>query len=296
MKVLFLFIFVIFILAGCEKEAPDNRPFGVVLAVDDGYIDQWYEYIDYFTEHDVRLTFYITRYPWFTPEQKEKVRQLEERGHEIGFHGTKHENAAEYIVKHSLEEYLQKEIFTGLDSMRADGFNVCHFAYPYGISNKALDTLLMNTFLSIRKISWISESKKVKDLEDIYYPIPCSDKIICGACIDSGCNTPLSDIYEAIEIASVNKKALLLFCHRLGDFGGYSIPVQRMKSLVQYCYDHKVPMISLGEMYGSRRKPLKTSITRIPGAADIDFVSLSQQHRKPWLQDFRSRRLRAPKA
>jgi len=120
------------------------------LCLDDSSIDDWYENRDLFNRYGVRVTFYITRFTMLSEDQVEKLHSLKFDGHSIQFHSTFHERAAEYLETHTIDEYIENEVFIGLDAMRAAGFNPVSFAYPGGSHTPSLDAVCLTIFETLR--------------------------------------------------------------------------------------------------------------------------------------------------
>ncbi len=95
-------------------------------------------------------TFYITRFTMLEDDQIEKLHALESDGHSIQFHSTFHERAAQYLETHTIDEYIENEVFIGLDAMRAAGFNPVSFAYPGGSHTPSLDAVCLTIFETLR--------------------------------------------------------------------------------------------------------------------------------------------------
>lgn len=165
LKIFPLLIMYLMAVSSCNKDETIGRKFGLVLTVDDGYVGQWYEYLDDLEAYNANLTFYISNYQQLSENEKSKLESISEKGHAIEFHGTHHISVDDYLEDHSVEDYLNEEILEGLVAMKNDGYMINHFAYPCGISNDTIDSLLLGHFLSVRKLVWADEENKLKDLQ-----------------------------------------------------------------------------------------------------------------------------------
>lgn len=119
--------------AGCSIENP--RTGGVALTFDDSSsIPSWHTASSVFIEYGVRATFYVDK-PQILDDGIFKILQdLQDQGHEIGFHGTNHRNAVDYVYfnRNSVADYVAYEILPGLTFLSENGIDVMNFAYPFG--------------------------------------------------------------------------------------------------------------------------------------------------------------------
>jgi hypothetical protein len=213
-------------------------------------VNEWFEIMDFLYAFNAKISFYISNYQNISDTNKTLLSRIDSMGHEIGFHGTHPVNYNDYILTHTIEEYIQFEIEEGLDAMIQDGFDIRHFAYPYGPSCEALDSILTDYFVSIRKVCHISDRTELKRLKKIYYDFPIKEKIIYGAGIDNYYNISLEEIYQALDKARSKEKVLFLYCHKLCNMeADWNIPIQKLKSIVIYCYENNIPMMTLSEAY-----------------------------------------------
>ncbi|MCL3781703.1 hypothetical protein EMN47_15060 [Prolixibacteraceae bacterium JC049] len=218
---------------------------GVVLTIDDGYIDHWHKYLDYFDKHNVKLTMYITTYHMLKDSSKLKLKEFQKRGHEVGFHTRNHIHLRQFLKENSVENYLKQEIDPGLEELKRDGFNIENFAYPYGENSNEVDIELVKRFNSIRKLKWTSEDRKLKDA-DVFYSLPVETKILYGAGIDLAYKVGDEELTEALEKAATEKKILFLYCHRLDESGEpWTTSFNRIKQIVEFCEKNKVKMLTV---------------------------------------------------
>ncbi|NLR93215.1 polysaccharide deacetylase family protein [Flammeovirga agarivorans] len=138
MKLLLNSFLIFFILSGCTIQQTPS----INLSFDDRSIDSWYNIKDLFQKYDVKVTFFITQIDSLSVSDIVKLRELEEEGHEIGYHGNIHVVSEYYIKENSYIDYIENEINPGLDSLKSLGFNPISFAYPYGSKYWFTDFLL----------------------------------------------------------------------------------------------------------------------------------------------------------
>ncbi len=156
-----LFIITLFAGLGCKKYVRHGDLVGgVVLTFDDNYVDDWYKYLPLLDSFGVKATFYVSHYPMLSRQQKNKLKIIQQRGHEIGFHTTRHANLVNMIKNKTLQEVMEKEVKQGLDSMKNDGIYPKNFAYPFGQHNEVLDAAMLSLFRSIRLLNGTNDYSK----------------------------------------------------------------------------------------------------------------------------------------
>ena len=144
-----LITIILFVIFSCNKKdvtSGGNTPGAIALTLDDYSIDNWYSYINVLDSLGVKATFYISNYKVLTGKQKDKLHDIQKRGHEIAFHSTNHVNFVKYADSAGWNKLIKKEIADGLRMMNNDGFYPTTFAYPYGQHNDKLDKLLLKHF------------------------------------------------------------------------------------------------------------------------------------------------------
>ncbi len=145
----------------CKKYVRNgNLQGGIVLTFDDNYIDDWYKYLPILDSFGAKATFYVSHYPMLTPQQKTRLKIIQQHGHEIGFHTTRHANLVNMLKNKTLQEVMHKEVREGLDSMRKDGIFPKNFAYPFGQHNEVLDGAMLSLFRSIRLLNGTNDYSK----------------------------------------------------------------------------------------------------------------------------------------
>lgn len=114
---------------------PGARP-GVCLTFDDLYVDNWLAAAPIFAQYEARVTFCVARLHQASPAQLDGLRQLQDMGHEIGFHSRTHPKLRPYLARHGAEHWLTHEIDAGVAEHRAAGFPATSFASPYHASSR----------------------------------------------------------------------------------------------------------------------------------------------------------------
>lgn len=251
-KLIISVLFAILITLSCKKQIEYKaveQIKGIVFSIDDGYIDLWYEYLDYCDSLNVKLTIYVSGYHDFTEEQKIKLHKFQKRGHEIAYHSTNHIRLFDFLKNHTINDYLNQEILPDLKLLKQDGFTINNFAYPYGESTTEMDTKLLTMFKSVRKLAWSTNTVKIWSLSDIYYQFPINSKLLYAAGIDRYYTLTTYDIIEALKIANKENKIVFLYCHRIGDTNeDFELPTDRFKKIIDYCYKNNFNFYTVNEL------------------------------------------------
>ena len=184
-------------------------PSGFALSFDDDFIDQWWDVRDLFTQYDVKVTFFITRFDKLTEERIEKLRDLRDLGHEIGCHSLTHADPEAFMETHTVQEYVDQEIVPALELMRAAGFEVTSFSYPWGWHTPELDEALFEYFTVLRM------SGNLGNPTGVYYDWSGA-RLVKGASIDTKW-AELDEITDALETAAIDGTCLMLYSHRILD-------------------------------------------------------------------------------
>ncbi len=108
---------------------------GVCLTFDDFFVENWCAARPVFDAHDARVTFCVCWMHAATPAQIDGLRQLQDDGHEIAYHGRDHKKLRPYLREHGLATWLDQEITRGVAEHRALGFPATSYAAPFHGSN-----------------------------------------------------------------------------------------------------------------------------------------------------------------
>jgi peptidoglycan/xylan/chitin deacetylase (PgdA/CDA1 family) len=116
--------------------------------------DAWYAIRPQLLAVGARVTFFVSRYAALRDEQHAKLHELAADGHAIEAHGVLHLRAPEYVEDHGLAAYLDNEVVPSIEVMRADGFPVTSFAYPFGARTAEIDDEILEHVAILRSISF----------------------------------------------------------------------------------------------------------------------------------------------
>ncbi len=223
---------------------PGGSHAGIALTFDDNSIDQWYAIRPMLQQYNARVTFFVTQYPNLDPDQVDKLRTLQADGHEIGFHGTHHVEAASYLQNHSLQEYLDYDITPGLNQMRSDGFNVVDFAYPGGSDTPEATAALQGYFGHIRDTYYNWD-------DTIYYEYGSNQAFIRGIGLDdlSYGNTE-QQIRDGILKAKQDDTILITYAHVPVQTatGDYQLSYNRLENILRNVTDNNMKFYTVSEL------------------------------------------------
>ncbi len=205
-----LFLMIIRINAA-ELSAP-----GVLMTFDDRNMINWEKHIPLFEQYGARCTFFVDRFDTITPEQIEALKHLRKKGHTIGCHSLRHRKAAEFIVEHSMEEYLAQEIVPALDAMKQHGFEPMCFAYPNSNRNTVTDTALFAYFDYMRG-GGSQSGVEMKDNSLLFTPIAnvyAKMTLLGASCHPHSLDDDiLKQTFAAMDRAKQNNEILVLYAH-----------------------------------------------------------------------------------
>lgn len=125
----------------------------MLLCFDDWHIDEWHNYLQFFDDHNMKATFYVSGIASIrlVDHGWDKLRELQAHGHTIGHHGMNHLRAGNMIEQEGCETFMAREIWTGLEIFKKESFdNIQHYCYPYGNRTEASDNCLLQTFRTLR--------------------------------------------------------------------------------------------------------------------------------------------------
>ena len=123
---------------------PDPGSEGILLAMDDNYMERWEDYFDLFDQYESKVTFFIqgafnqlTTGPFCMAAL--------ERGHDIGFHSINH-----FDLRRVTRKVFMEETIAPLHAYRKEGIYVTAFAYPFGFSEPWMHEILFDSYSVLR--------------------------------------------------------------------------------------------------------------------------------------------------
>jgi peptidoglycan/xylan/chitin deacetylase (PgdA/CDA1 family) len=234
---LFLAVIVLGLCSGCKKS---EKP-GIWLSFDDRSIDQWYELRGLLNENNVVVTFFITQPDSLTVQEVQKLRTLQEDGHEIGFHGTQHVLSEDYIRKNGYRSYLDFEIDQGLTTLGRLGFKCSSFAYPYGEKYWFTDFFLKSRFDFTRDVAAVNGEKDLSIIDDIYYSFD-GDRTLSAIGFDNNSGIDHEMLEQGMKRASENNEVLMLYAHEptTSQRNGYQFNIRTLEKIISIARSYKL--------------------------------------------------------
>jgi hypothetical protein len=127
---------------------------GVALSFDDAYIDQWLSGSELYARYGARLTFFIAYYDQLSSDQRAALHELATRGHAIEAHSVSHARGPLYVEQRGLAAYMTEEVVPSIAALRAEGFDVTTFAYPYGARTGETDRAILAHVPLVRSVAF----------------------------------------------------------------------------------------------------------------------------------------------
>lgn len=182
---------------------------GVVITLDDDYVDNWAAADDILKAYNWKATFFVTKCSQLDDAKMAKLTVFKQYGHEIGGHGLNHINAPQFIAANNADAYLKEEIFSMVDIMDAAGLHTTSFAYPFGARNAGTDNLLLNHFSILRGTTY---GRLSPNIHNCYYT---GSPVVFGLGIDNSySHFNVSYFLSLLEYAKNNNKIVVFYAHR----------------------------------------------------------------------------------
>lgn len=221
LSLLFLIQFNTQIIAG-ECKGP-----GVAITFDDYAVDSWHDARQMFKEHNATATFFISNSYYLTETHYQKLRELQDDGHEMGSHTLHHKGIkGDYYNDPSLtEEYLDEEIIPSIKSLENHGLEISSFAHPYGRYTEEYNEKLLQYFLFVRATTY--------SFSNPFYSRNNTTGLIFGVGMDNTYNNSIAEIREGMIRARDNNEVLILYGHIIADDGwDYQTPSAKLEEIL----------------------------------------------------------------
>ena len=190
---------------------------GICLTFDDNYILEWFNALECLNMYKAKATFFVSHFDKLAESEIDMLREIEDCGHEIGYHTISHFKPTDFIARYSVEEYIEREILPGMELMFSVGFKPRSFAFPYNDSTDELQTKLLERFDILRL--------RADVLSDALYEKNHNNKILRARSIDLHINSTnpevkfriLDDITDEFRIASKENKIIATYAHGISN-------------------------------------------------------------------------------
>lgn len=249
---------------------------GVVLTFDDTSIDQWH---DFFAErNDVKATFFVSHWHTLSSRQIEKLRTLQNKGHEIGCHSYDHKpiHHAPYLSEAgNVNLYLAEQVFPAIANMQASGFYPVSFSYPNGRRTPAYDEAIRPHLPYLRSTT-PNAGQTLSTLDELYHNSSKRYGFLSGDGIDSGYQKELPEITAALQRAKDRGEILTLYAHRIlpaGETHNYGIPVSKLNAVIDRAKALGLRFYTFQEAYQVGNRGGAASSSEAPVTANSGSVS-----------------------
>jgi len=125
------------------------RP-AIAFAFDDQYLDSWTAIAPQLAAHNARVTFFVTRVYKYDAHMLDELAQLAAAGHGVEAHSVNHLHAREYEAAYGVAAYLADEVMPSIQILEDLGYAVTSYAFPFGESDDALDTAVLEHVQRVR--------------------------------------------------------------------------------------------------------------------------------------------------
>lgn len=116
------------------------------LTFDDKYVGLWHEYSKPLAKIGVNATFFISGILTLEFSEVDRLLEIQAMGHEIGCHSLYHLHPHKFLEVFTIQDYMQYEVIPALRQMKAYGFKVDSWAYPYNAYTPNLVKEISNYF------------------------------------------------------------------------------------------------------------------------------------------------------
>ncbi|MBO0612361.1 MAG: hypothetical protein RL122_1862 [Pseudomonadota bacterium] len=258
-------------------------PSGVVLTFDDTSIDQWYDF--FAGRNDIKATFFVSQWHTLSSAQIDKLRTLQNKGHEIGCHSYDHKpiHHAPYLSEAgNVNLYLAEQVFPAIANMQAAGFNPVSFAYPNGRHTPAYDDAI-RPYLPYLRATTPNGGQTLSTLNELYHNSSSRYDFLSGDGIDSSYQNELPEIHAAMQRAKERGELLTLYAHRIlpaGETHDYGIPASKLSAVIDHAKALGLPFYTFQEAYRVGNSGVGTTTT--PNHANIHATVEGERVRVQW--------------
>jgi hypothetical protein len=126
----------------------------LALSFDDNHVADWVAGRDLYARYGARVTFFVAYYDTYHADDKAGLRALAADGHDIEAHSIDHLRGPDMVEEVGLHRYLTDEVQPSIDLLRADGYDVTTYAYPYGSRTTETDDAILARVPLLRSVTF----------------------------------------------------------------------------------------------------------------------------------------------
>ncbi len=244
-------IIVLLVLFSCTNdddsttaETTEYEP-GIVLTLDDDYVDDWTNAHEILREYDWRATFFVTKFAELNTLEIEQLHALKDYGHEIAGHGLNHIDARNYVAQHGADAYLEAEIYPMVSLMDNNGLHAGSFAYPFGARNTATDDILFDEFTMLRGTTY---GQLPPASHNCYYT---GNRLVYGLGLDNSyAHFDLSYFLSLLDYAKSHNKIVIFYAHKpvATVTGEYQTELQTLITICNYVKANNMKFYKISEL------------------------------------------------
>ena len=229
------------------EKPPGPSDAGIAITFDDYAVDKWYGIRDLLNQYDAHVTFFVSDFYDLTDSEINKLRVLQQDGHEIAFHGYAHVEADHYLQSHTIQQYLDAEIIPGIELMNNKGFYPVDFAYPGGAGTETVTEVLGDYFVHVRSTAYGSP---VKNINSVFYQYGSHTSHIYGIGLDESYGHSMDEIYDGIEKAKNEDKILIFYAHVpvTSNPGSSEISIDRIEKTLINASENNLKFYTISEI------------------------------------------------
>ena len=245
---------VIFFLIGCDVLPNEKITIpggGVAITFDDDFIDDWYNIHHMLEKYNWRATFFVSQFDKLDSGRIEKLKFLQEYGHEIGGHGFNHFRAPDYVRDYGLTAYLENEIYPMKQLMAENGFLITSFAYPRSVRSDEIDAALLKEFKVIRGGTSLRKKVILQRKIKLLTCRRCFHNVLYGISLDNR-DYEMSFIKSVVEKARKKNKIVILLSHEVvevADNKTYQTEYQRLIELCELINKNNMKFLLISDLY-----------------------------------------------
>ena len=248
------FLVGIVVSVGFEVKADVGH--GVIsIAFDDGNQSQYDYAFPLMRSRGIVGTFYVitadigSSSPYGSSMTIAELQDLQNNGNEIASHSNTHPNFEDLT-----DQQIRDECSISKQILQSNGLTVNNFAYPYGIHNDHIDSIVLQYYRSARSA-----------YEDPYQmPLPPSSPIITGWPGETGDSSALgNDEYMVDQAYSTNSWTIIFFHNVIPDVYNdpSTISAQDFTSFLDYVQDSGVTILTVNQALDLAGPALSASIS-----------------------------------
>lgn len=243
------FFIIALLFTACSDNEDNSLPTyqaGVVLTLDDDYVNEWKTAHTILQEYSWKATFCVSKVDELNPKKINILKELQDYGHEIAGHGLNHLNAVSMTNSIGFENYFNQEINPMMTCMNTNNLIVESFAYPFGARNNSIDDKLFHHFKVLRGTTYGSG---IPSQQNCFYK---NSNLVLGLGIDNSySHFSVTYFIRLLECAKSKNKILVLYAHKpvTNATEDYQTEMNTLIQICDYVKLNHMKFYTLSELY-----------------------------------------------